>query len=40
VDKYHYAIEGNANVKISFVSLAIESGKIQDREEYEKFVSR
>ena len=39
VDKYHYAIEGNANVKISFVSLAIESGKIQDREEFEKFVS-
>lgn len=39
VDKYHYAIEGNANVKISFVSLAIESGKIQDRGEFEIFVS-
>jgi DNA polymerase-3 subunit delta' len=38
VDKYHYAVDGNANVKISFVSLAIESGKIQNREEFEIFV--
>ena len=40
VDKYHYAIEGNANVKISFVSLAIESGKIQNRVEFEILVSQ
>lgn len=40
LDKYHFAIEGNANVKISFVSLAIESGKIQNREEFEYFVSQ
>jgi DNA polymerase III subunit delta' len=40
VDKYHYAVDGNANVKISFVSLAIESGKIQNREEFELFVSQ
>jgi len=39
VDKYHYAIEGNANVKISFVSLAIESGKIQEREEFKILIS-
>lgn len=39
IDKYHYAIDRNANVKISFVSLAIESGKIQNREEFELFVS-
>ena len=40
VDKYHYAVDGNANVKISFVSLTIESGKIQNREEFELFVSQ
>jgi len=40
IDKYYYAIEGNANVKISFVSLAIESGKIQNREEFEFLVSQ
>lgn len=40
IDKYHYAIDGNANVKISFVSLAIESGKLQDREEYKILVSQ
>lgn len=35
IDKYHRAIDGNANVKISFVSLAVESGKIQHRDEFE-----
>lgn len=40
IDKYYYAIEGNANVKISFVSLAIESGQIQNRNEYDLYINK
>lgn len=40
VDKYYRALEGNANVKISFVSLAIESGQIQSRNEFEVIVNK
>jgi len=40
LDKNYHAIEGNANVKISFVSLAIESGQIQNRNEFEVFVNK
>lgn len=35
VEKTMSAIEGNANVKLSFVSLAIEFGRIQNRNEFE-----
>jgi DNA polymerase III subunit delta' len=40
IDKYYHAVEGNANVKISFVSLAIESGQIQTRNEFEVLVNK
>jgi DNA polymerase III subunit delta' len=40
IDKNYHALEGNANVKISFVSLAIESGQIQTRNEYEVLVNK
>lgn len=40
IDKNYHALEGNANVKISFVSLAIESGQIQTRNEFEVLVNK
>lgn len=36
IDQTYYAIEGNANSKITFVSLAIESGMLMNRKEFEK----
>lgn len=40
IDNNYHALEGNANVKISFVSLAIESGQIQTRNEFEVLVNK
>lgn len=39
VEKHMNSLEGNANVKLSFVSLGIESGKIQNRSEYESYIN-
>jgi len=36
INKTYWAIEGNVNSKISFVSLALISGKIQERKEFYK----
>ena len=39
VEKTMNSLEGNANVKLSFISLGIESGKIQNRSEYESYIN-
>jgi DNA polymerase-3 subunit delta' len=39
IEKTMMAIEGNANVKLSFVSLGIESGKIHNKTEFEIYIN-